>query len=212
LAKGLCFTCGEPGHLSRNCPKNNSVPSNKKGKLPGFSTHAVRLGSGSASQDEQTDGSMPALRSVTDSSDSGSYSGALSEYSDSIAYGDPQETLEDRFRIWGCALEHCEPRGPVPPRARRLGDVLGNTVAALLEFFQPYPGDERVPWSDDRRDAVRFHVLSPGGENLVIEDSFFDEVTVLPLEYLRVPHFYFLEWFAGQRASSLGVKNMDTLP
>ena len=174
---------------------------------------SVSDSSDSNSEDERTeDGSMPALRSVTDSSDSGSDSGASSEYTDSVAYGVPQETLEDRFRLWGRASERCEPRGPAQPRAHRLGDVLGNTVAALLEFFQPYPGDERVPWSDDRRDAVRFRVLSPGGENLVIEDSFFDEVTVLPLEYLRVPQFYFLEWFAGQRASSLGVKNMDTLP
>ncbi|KAJ7154438.1 hypothetical protein C8R43DRAFT_867224, partial [Mycena crocata] len=84
-------------------------------------------------------------------------------------------------------------------RAHQLGDVLGNTVAALLDFFQPYPGDESVPWSDERRDSVRFRVLRPSEEVFVIEDAFFEDVTVLPLEYLRVRQFHLMEWFARQR-------------
>ncbi|KAJ7446607.1 hypothetical protein FB451DRAFT_1047687, partial [Mycena latifolia] len=127
-------------------------------------------------------------------------------------YGDPNETLEDRLKIWARASEDCEQRGIVAPRARRLGDVLGNTVAALLDFFQPYPGDEQIPWSDDRRDAVRFRVQKLGDEVLVIEDAYFDEVTVLPLEYLRQPTFRLLDWYARQRSAALGREYAEALP
>lgn len=51
LAKGLCFTCNEPRHLARNCPKNNSVNSKKKGRVLVIATHAVRVQSGSAARD-----------------------------------------------------------------------------------------------------------------------------------------------------------------
>jgi hypothetical protein len=88
-----------------------------------------------------------------------------------------------------------------------LGDVLGNTVAALLEFFQPYPGDEQIPWSDDRREAKRFRVLR-AGECFVLEDSFSSEVVTLPLEYVRVPSFRLLDWYARQRAISLNMEYM----
>ncbi|KAJ7215835.1 hypothetical protein GGX14DRAFT_606754 [Mycena pura] len=43
LAKGLCFICEEQGHLARNCPKVTTMNSTRKGKPPGFATHAVNI-------------------------------------------------------------------------------------------------------------------------------------------------------------------------
>jgi hypothetical protein len=81
-----------------------------------------------------------------------------------------------------------------------------------LDFFQPYPGDESIPWSDERRNAVRFRVLRVGSENYAIEDAYCNEVTVLPLEYLRVPQFHLVEWYAGRRAMDLNLDYNQVLP
>lgn len=124
------------------------------------------------------------------------------------------ESFEDRLKLWARVFEetyrkcNTTPR----PRAHRLGDVLGNTVAALLEFFQPYLGDEQVPWSDERRESVRFRVLRASQEHLVIEDSYFDEAVILPLEYLCVPAFHFLEWHACQCVMALNIEHVQPLP
>ncbi|KAJ7465209.1 hypothetical protein FB451DRAFT_1402919 [Mycena latifolia] len=128
------------------------------------------------------------LQSVSSSEASDDSSDGDSSDEGTMLFGSREETLADRLKLWGQASRDCEPHA-VEPRSRRLGDVLGNTVAALLDFFQPYPGDEQVPWSDDQRDAVRFRVLSPGGGLLAIEDVFFNEVmraTALGFEYNEV--------------------------
>jgi hypothetical protein len=162
--------------------------------------------------DDGSDSGPPSLRSITNSSDSGSDN---SEATHLIFPGEDGEVFEDRMRFWAEAMKRvCSEinnEGP-PPRSRRLGDVLGSTTAALLEFFQPYPGDERVPWADEHWDSVRFRVLRPSLETYVIEDSYFDEVTVLPLEYLRVPAFHLCEWYARQHSSALGIEYAQASP
>lgn len=152
--------------------------------------------------------SMPSLENVTHLSDD--QLDAVSE--SSVQFGDPEETLDDRLNLWARAAEAFGERREVQPRSHQLGDVLGNTVAALLDFFQPYPGDESVPWSDERRDSVRFLVLRASEEIFTIEDAMFDAVTILPLEYLRVPAFHLVEWYARNRANVLGVEYPRVLP
>jgi hypothetical protein len=79
----------------------------------------------------------------------------------------------------------------------------------LLEFFQPYPGDERVPWSDDHCEAMRFRILRVGKSCHTIEDTFAEEVVVLPIDYLHQPTFHFLDWYALQRTIAL---QMEYIP
>ncbi|KAJ6623197.1 hypothetical protein B0H10DRAFT_1786913, partial [Mycena sp. CBHHK59/15] len=203
LAKGLCFTCGEPGHLSRNCPKNQSVPSKKKGKPPGLTRMRSDLGVDSVDEDAPRPLATYTRCTLTDSSE------GCSEITDLVRPGDEGETFEDRLKLWPHVSQECcrvRNNSEVPPRARRLGDVLGNTVSVLLEFFQPYPGDERIAWSDDRREKVRFRVLRVKTECFAIEYSYFDEVITLPLEYVRVPSFHLLDWYARQRAIALSME------
>jgi hypothetical protein len=160
------------------------------------------------SDSESSETRPPSLHTVSDSSDE------ESEEEEYRPLGDPEETFEDRLKTWARATEEFgEPRENEPSqRSHQLGDLMGNTVAALLEFFQPYPGDELVPWSDDRRDSKRFRVLRPADEFYTIEDSYMDTVMVLPLEWLRIPSFHLMEWYARERAKSLDITYREVLP
>ncbi|KAJ7120111.1 hypothetical protein C8R44DRAFT_736964 [Mycena epipterygia] len=144
----------------------------------------------------------PDLQSVSDSSDG--------ESDEDL---DP-ETFEDRLEMWALAAELCGQArtSGIPSRAYRLGDVLGNTVAAMLDFFQPYPGDELIAWSDGRRDTVRFRVLGPYAEFYTIEDTYSDEVTILAISNLRSPYFHLLDWYARKRARDLDLEYNRALP
>ncbi|KAJ7213397.1 hypothetical protein GGX14DRAFT_445068, partial [Mycena pura] len=67
--------------------------------------------------------------------------GEINSYveTDIVMAGEPAETIiEDRFNLWARAAENYgQPKmGDLPARSRQLGDVVGNTVAVLLDFFQ----------------------------------------------------------------------------
>jgi hypothetical protein len=111
------------------------------------------VGSSEASEHDPINDDLPSLKTCSDSSDS---------ECDGFAYSG-NVTFEEWLETWARAAEECDlPRTRIEQQRRehQLGDVLGNTVAALLDFFQPYPGDESIPWSDERRNAVRFRVLA----------------------------------------------------
>jgi hypothetical protein len=78
--------------------------------------------------------------------------------------------------LFGPNLRH--PVSDPPRRSHRLGDLMGT------EFFQPYSGDEWVPWPDDCRDSTRFRVLRPTAEYYRSGP---------PLEWLRIPKFHLVE-------------------
>ncbi|KAJ7302842.1 hypothetical protein DFH08DRAFT_651962, partial [Mycena albidolilacea] len=195
LAKGLCFTCEEPGHLSRNCPKTSTVTSKKKGKPPGISSNAATI-----TEDED----LPPLQEVSDSESESSVLDAQDQ--EILVYGEPTETFESRLRLWERAIVEQERRLQNPlPRAHRIGDILGESAAALLEFLQPFPGDERVSWADERRDTRRFEVIRVSEDSYEIHDSFLGEMTLLPLAFLKVPHFQIARWYASILAQQLDV-------
>ncbi|KAJ7691372.1 hypothetical protein B0H17DRAFT_1133887 [Mycena rosella] len=60
------------------------------------------------------------------------------------------------------------------PEGRCIGDTLGMAVARLLDFSQPYPGDERLCLTT---------------ESYIVRDGYFGEDVVLPTEYLCAPQF-----------------------
>ncbi|KAJ7082338.1 hypothetical protein C8R44DRAFT_904960 [Mycena epipterygia] len=75
----------------------------------------------SASEASMASTAPPSLQSVSDSSESDS--------GDLVMPGDDGETYEDRMKLWANILDECcneHNYREVPPRARRLGDVLGN--------------------------------------------------------------------------------------
>ncbi|KAF8131294.1 hypothetical protein K438DRAFT_1999045 [Mycena galopus ATCC 62051] len=157
----------------------------------------------SDSEKEESESYLPSLKTVSDSSDAGS---DCSELTSLVMPGEEGESFEDRLKFWAQVSQECcgtSEDTDQPARAQRLGDVLGNTLAALLEFFQPYLGDESIPWSDERRDRKRFRFSRASEEHFVIEDTYSDEVVTLPLEYVREPKFHLLDWYARQKSVTL---------
>ncbi|KAJ7938830.1 hypothetical protein B0H13DRAFT_2301478 [Mycena leptocephala] len=88
---------------------------------------------------------------------------------------------------------------------RRLGDLLEDAVRLILEVSQPYPGDERAA-DDERRQWPRFNVTRVSDNCYVVEDEYFYENSILPLEYLRVPAFSLASWYANIRAIECGIE------
>jgi hypothetical protein len=43
VEQNLCFVCHKPGHMSRNCPEQSQVKSNKDNKLPGSKTYLASI-------------------------------------------------------------------------------------------------------------------------------------------------------------------------
>ncbi|KAJ7187089.1 hypothetical protein C8R46DRAFT_880090, partial [Mycena filopes] len=113
------------------------------------------------------------------------------------------ETFEDRIHRLQDALNE---NGPVvKPRSRQIGDLLAEGAKAHLEFLQPYPGDERVPVDDPRRDRARFQVSRVSDNDYLIWDEFFHELIVLPERLLREPNFELAAWYAARLGSQLGI-------
>ncbi|KAF8126237.1 hypothetical protein K438DRAFT_2001507 [Mycena galopus ATCC 62051] len=136
--------------------------------------------------------SMPPLRTSSSSEES------------DICYENSRETFESRLHLWERALAEQETRARNPlPRAHRIGDIMGDSACSFLEFMQPYPGDEFVPWSDERRDGKRFRVTRVSRDFYEINDIFTKGITILPLAFLRVPHFQIARWYSSHLAQEL---------
>jgi hypothetical protein len=121
------------------------------------------------------------------------------------------EFATDRLMLWerAIALDKQKARERSLPRAHRVGDgyILGQSVADILKFLQPYPGDELVQWEDSRRDMRRFKVERIRNGSYSIQDTVVVDEVILPMEYLRMPEFQLGQWFACERALHLGIIN-----
>jgi hypothetical protein len=127
-------------HTDEDMPSLQSVSDSESdcdstdNRMPSLRTVSDSDAESECNSDVESDSGPPSLRSVSNSSDSGS-----EDTADLVYPGDDGETFEDRLKFWVHASKECcdiiNNSVDPPNRARRLGDVLGNTVAALLEFF-----------------------------------------------------------------------------
>ncbi|KAJ6619378.1 hypothetical protein B0H10DRAFT_2216893 [Mycena sp. CBHHK59/15] len=101
----------------------------------------------------EDDSDMPGLQSVSDSEESDDdleipFPGAANE-----TWGDRMASIAHAFNKWNLTQKE------KPARGHQLGDILGMAAHSMLEFLQPYPGDELIPRSDPRRKRTRFEVM-----------------------------------------------------
>ncbi|KAJ7331563.1 hypothetical protein DFH08DRAFT_966547 [Mycena albidolilacea] len=161
------------------------------------------------SEASSTASDMPSLQSVSNS-DAGS-----DVDDDPINYGTQAETWEDRLKLWEKATNENWDYSPqsstedLKIRTHLIGDLLGNAVAAYLEYMQPFPGNEDIWWSDERRERPRFTVTRISKDLYTVYDTFSEEITEMPVEYLRVPYFSLATYYAGLCAQRSEVRDYE---
>ncbi|KAJ7681487.1 hypothetical protein B0H17DRAFT_1205763 [Mycena rosella] len=224
LAKGLCFTCREPGHLLRNCEKNNSVTSKKKGKPPGLSTHVVRLQSGSALVESTAvletlhigvmqfdlsrveEGGEPIQ--TLDFSDPESFE-LISELQSVISDDSEPKESPLKKRKPGCADPTCwcMEGGDV----KSIGNIYAFKAALMLQAVQPYPGDASPCEPDDAFEEERFLLYSVSDNNYIIMDRQRDSELTINKEFLRNSDFMPALWYAQEILEGMGLDSHDAV-
>ncbi|KAF7371768.1 CCHC-type domain-containing protein [Mycena venus] len=210
LAKGLCFTCGEPGHLARNCPTTTTVNSKKKGKPPGLPANAATIPIASTSSSH---GALYESTEVLESFHVGSIGLFETEVEEGgEPNGEPDELFE---RIWcnidplckamDALLEGDEdfdfqkniPSDPV-------GDLYAQHAMLALHYAQPYPGEEPMD-EDERFETERFGVHRLNETQHVIFDHRTDEDVLIYSYLLATPEFQMGLWYSKERCKIMGL-------
>ncbi|KAJ7615186.1 hypothetical protein B0H17DRAFT_905182, partial [Mycena rosella] len=82
------------------------------------------------------------------------------------------------------------------PKGCCLGDTLGMAVTRLLEFSQPYPGDEQLCLTSEKLNHRQFRIEQCSTESYIVRDGYFGKDVVLPTKYLCMPQFALAGWYA----------------
>ncbi|KAJ3506850.1 hypothetical protein NLJ89_g6638 [Agrocybe chaxingu] len=169
--QGKCFHCREKGHISRQCPKAQTVASSKGSKPPGVKSFSVELAVQKEKQYRNLEGTTEPAKSVGASSvmlanvsfDTGSdtersevfqdfanfMSGAVNENDSWMCESDFEEAPEEYVEV-GPTLSYEEaarllydPESEDTPKNvdGKIGDPLCEQVEHLLDAMRPYPGD-----------------------------------------------------------------------
>jgi hypothetical protein len=191
-SEGLCYRCGGPDHMSRNCPEGKSV-NHTGNKPPGKTSFSVELGAiGEASE------SSP---EVLDSLPLGAI-----EFTEGTSVCQCRKLKvhePDYHDFVGCRrLSVHVPdwinQGPVPRNF--IGDCYTMMASHVLNECQPYPGDERY----DSFYMSRFSLI-PYRKHYQILDSHAGFRVNIPRSLLEKSQFNLGSWYAKRRAKALGM-------
>ncbi|KAJ6551483.1 hypothetical protein B0H19DRAFT_1296911 [Mycena capillaripes] len=209
LAKGLCFNCSEPGHLSRNCPKKQNVPSKKKGKPPGFSAYAVYIPTASSSCDVLHE-STTVLESMHVGAIRFGDLGRVEEGGEPletfVEFSEPSSDFELISNVSGTDSD--APSEPVVDSDKSMSDIwdLYTFYTALaLQAAQPYPEDVNPCGEDENFKEKHFLLYLVSDNQYVVMDSACDEESHLEVKLLHDPDFKPALWYAQTRMKSLGM-------
>ena len=185
-AEGKCFLCKEPGHMSRNCPRRNTVKGNGNNKPPGvpsFSMIMDLLEEDLEIEKNKVLESMPVGVVDVDSADV------------------PSE--DDDWRKWYPTW-----MSPMAGPNEEIGNCYEMTAEYLLTKFQPYPGDELVLNISKRDPVDRFGVSHSieNPEELAIYDRFNKLGFALSKSSLADPKFNPAHWYATKCAKAFNMK------
>ena len=186
-AAGRCFNCGKEGHMSRNCPDNETIKSQGRGP-PGAASFNVELMS---------------LLEVGDDDDT--------EVLESLPlgamfFGDPEKLAPlhpPPLNEWRLHYPYWDE--PNMLARRRIGDCYAMMVDSILTLASPYPGDDVYDVPELRpelRFSVKWKARTRGYE---VTDRLTETEAMIPRHLLEDPDFNLSRWYAEQRAQALGL-------
>lgn len=184
-AEGKCFLCKEPGHMSRNCPRKNTVRGNGNNKPPGLPSFSMTMDI--LEDDSEKD-------SVLKSMPVGVVSIASADESSETP--DSDETWSKWYPLWQNPQAHAE---------EEIGNCYEMTADSLLTKFQPYPGDDLVKSFMQPEDCFTVEQSIKNSEVFTIHDSFNGFETTLNKASLADPKFNLIHWYARTRARALNL-------
>ncbi|KAH6902788.1 hypothetical protein BKA70DRAFT_1026851, partial [Coprinopsis sp. MPI-PUGE-AT-0042] len=217
MSKGLCYTCHEHGHMSRNCPKANVVKmARKDGKAPGMKIHSIALGleenEGDMMEDEEltvmdslplhamdfddfyvSDDEPPALQLVSDSEDEDQPD------LESVHNSSTRDAMEFPWIV----------SNPEKAARKQIGDMMAMKAEYVLARSQPYPGDE-VWIAQDRGMIHRFEVTRKTAESYEIFDLHRNERVLVPTWRLAHPRFRLGRFYARHRAAQIDAQSIGS--
>jgi hypothetical protein len=200
-AEGRCFFCREIGHLSRNCPRKNSMPGNGKNKPPGVPSYSMEMTVIESTEDASD---------VLDSMPLGSINIETNLNIEPVI-----KTENDDWRKWWPIWQN-----PASQAQDPIGDCYAMTAEFLLTKFQLYPGDEygmdEISEIDKDSDPVlpydRFRVKRTSGNTDLyrINDCFTGFSIVINKSSLANPKFNLAHWYALNRTKNLKLGKPST--
>jgi hypothetical protein len=131
--------------MSRNCPKNQTASSKKKGKPPGMHSHAVDIPTTSSSRDALYE-STTVLETLQVRAMRFDYLGRVEEGGEPIQSFENLTDSGDSFELISEPNSQNEiDSAPGDAPSRPIGDLYAFCAEFMLQAAQPDPGDLQVP-------------------------------------------------------------------
>ena len=171
LAQGKCFRCKESGHLSRNCPRGNTVKGTRGGGAPGLSSNNVEF------DFEEIDH----LRELAESTET---------------LGD---TLTVNFMHFQAEGPMKWDPDPTVKRRPCNGDFAAQRAVQLLTLKAPYPGDgpPKLHPAEPRFEVAE---VDGGLHSITDYEHPLTEPELICTYLLFEPEFNLPKWYADKRA------------
>ncbi|THH28476.1 hypothetical protein EUX98_g5724 [Antrodiella citrinella] len=185
-AAGKCFLCKEPGHMARNCPQANHVPSERKGKPPGLPTYSIGIDS-------------EHLRTLAEST--------VAAEELEIAHLSIGSTVAETTAV---ALDDRECDSDNESEIAAPVDFLGLRAEKLLDEHAPYTSLGRDKKS--RLSYGPFMVHQTSDSQYVILSGDLWEDVLIDTDSLRDPMFNLVRWFQDTLMPGLNLTIPDSCP
>ncbi|KAJ8457109.1 hypothetical protein ONZ45_g18448 [Pleurotus djamor] len=199
-SEGKCFTCKQPGHLSRNCPKNNTITS-KGARPPGLRVNNIDFAGYVVDEYVPEDGNLLDLNMLGDHElvEGGNYEAIGSDSEVGSVMEDEADMVDFDFvdERWLRFLTSTYPDG-------RVGDASANTQTWMLELGRElgFVGDEGL---DLPLDALRFAIDPISEFSHCVWDRGHEISFHILSSRLRDPKFNICEWYNKKLSSYLGI-------
>ena len=176
LAEGKCFRCKETGHLSRNCPKGNTMKGGRGGRPPGFSSNNIEFDFGKVDH----------LQSLAETTE---------------ILGDTLTVGLIHFQTEGPMKWE---QDPTVERRPCNGDFAAQRAVQLLNIMEPYPMDGE-PTLDPDDVRFHIMEIDGGLHSITDFENPSNGSELIGMHLLYTSDFNLLLWYADRCAYRHGI-------